>query len=848
VKKHKKPQAFYGSEKPKTPRGLMTGDTPAEKAALPKKLAAPKAPKVGTRVRKSKHSTSMTANIPRHAEGYNSPTDPIVLKRGKKLEPMEDTELQSIVAGVYGDAATFTDVELSPQRAEATEYYLGQPFGNEDEGRSQVVLPEVRAIVLGILPGMLRMFFQPDRVVEFIPENKATVEAAEQATQAVNSLFMEECEGFKQTFSVMKDGLIRRMGVYKWWWDDTSTTENFRVQHLTDEEVAALQTDPEVGITRIMAEESDAGAEESDYESPTDADEGMVPQAPPGDPNQPAPAAPRLSTVEFTIEHPGGRVRLAALPPEEFIFARETRGMGEETYETLFAGHRRELKTGQLLSLGVSQELIDQYGGSDNGQIIQVERRARDVVQNFNGTRDIQAGEANENHLYVEGFIHVDYDGDGYAELRRVCTLGPTFHVVSNLPARERPFAIFCPDPEPHELLGLSVWDKTEMQQRVKSSIFRSVLDSLSQAVTPRLGYVEGEVSPGDIMNTAVSAPLRMKSPNAIQVITTPFVGEAALPVMGFLDDHTERQTGQNKGVTQLDADALQSSTPGAVRAAVDASKAQQEMVCRIFAEYTLKRVMRGMYGLIKEHQPKAWMVKMRGQWTEVDPRNWPATLGMRVNVGIGQTSVDQKIAIFKELYASQLQIVQVYGPDNPMYPVQKISRTAEKILQLNGIEDVDTYMTVLPPDFKLPPQPPPPPSPEQISSGTMKEMEKAKTLRELTIKSDELKLSEKKSDQQYDLELRKMAMEFTLKRYQIDAQFKANYTEQQAELDARAAESFLRMRSESADTAHSQMMDTAGHALDVQDQMHSHAMDLKDQDQEDAADAADAAEPAEGE
>ena len=51
-------------------------------------------------------------------------------------KPMDDTELQGIVASEVEDAITYIDSDLSPLRAEATKYYRGDLFGNEEEGNS----------------------------------------------------------------------------------------------------------------------------------------------------------------------------------------------------------------------------------------------------------------------------------------------------------------------------------------------------------------------------------------------------------------------------------------------------------------------------------------------------------------------------------------------------------------------------------------------------------------------------------------------------------------------------------------------------------------------------------------
>ena len=65
----------------------------------------------------------------------------------KSGEPMDDTEVQAIIAAELTDAVNFIDLEIGNLRARATEYYFGDPFGDEEEGRSQVVSMDVRDTV-----------------------------------------------------------------------------------------------------------------------------------------------------------------------------------------------------------------------------------------------------------------------------------------------------------------------------------------------------------------------------------------------------------------------------------------------------------------------------------------------------------------------------------------------------------------------------------------------------------------------------------------------------------------------------------------------------------------------------
>src|SRR5271166_4811825 len=73
-------------------------------------------------------------------------------------EALTDEVIQSNISALITDAVQFMDAEISPSRATNTNFYLGKPFGNEEDGRSQVVLTDVRDSVLGIMPQMLRVF------------------------------------------------------------------------------------------------------------------------------------------------------------------------------------------------------------------------------------------------------------------------------------------------------------------------------------------------------------------------------------------------------------------------------------------------------------------------------------------------------------------------------------------------------------------------------------------------------------------------------------------------------------------------------------------------------------------
>jgi hypothetical protein len=122
--------------------------------------------------------------------------DPMLMgeqvQREQDDEAMTDDELQGIVSGEITDAISYIDTDIGPVRAQATEYYYGSPFGDEEDGRSQVVSMDVRDTVQGMLPSLMRIFFGPEKVVEFAPEGPEDVEQAQQATDFIDYVFKRE--------------------------------------------------------------------------------------------------------------------------------------------------------------------------------------------------------------------------------------------------------------------------------------------------------------------------------------------------------------------------------------------------------------------------------------------------------------------------------------------------------------------------------------------------------------------------------------------------------------------------------------------------------------------------------
>ena len=677
-------------------------------------------------------------------------------------KPMDDVELESIIGQDLTDAVSYVDSDLSPTRAKGTEYYRGDLFGNEVEGNSKVVAMEVRDTVSAMLPSLMRVFFNSENVIEFTPRGPEDVQAAQQATDYANYIFQNDNTGFLTTYAIFKDALVRKCGIAKFWWEDDEKVRIEEYTGLDEPTLEMLMQEPEAEATIV-----------SSYPDPS-VDEMQLTTVDPMTGQPMAMPAPMLHDVQIKRITKDGRIRIMAVPPEELLLDRRARSFDDAT----IIAHRQMATVADLIAMGYDQDEIEENLMS-NDLDSNDEYLARQPLSTTFGTNDA-ANPMMRRVLYVEAYARVDYDGDGIAELRKVCCMGAGYKVVRNLPASYIPFADFPCDPEPHTspLEAMSIFDITRDLQEIKSEILRNTLDSLAQSIHPRTAVVEGQVNIDDVLNNETGAIIRMRAPGMVQPLTTPFVGQAAFPMMEYMDQIKEDRTGMSKAAMGLNADALQSSTKAAVNATISASQGRIELTARILAE-GMKKLFKGILFLVTTHQDKARMVRMRNEWVQIDPRAWDAGMDANINIALGNGDTNERLQALMMILAKQEQILQQLGPTNPLVTPQQFSNTLRKIVELSGFKDSTSYFQAIPADYVPPAPPQPKPSPEEILAQVQAESIKA----DIQKKAADLELQRQQMIMDDDLKRDQMAQDLYLKKYEIELKYNSQIST--AEIDA---------------------------------------------------------------
>jgi hypothetical protein len=680
-------------------------------------------------------------------------------------EPMSEEELQNIVIAEIDDAQSYIDDDISPQRALAGQYYKGEPFGNEEEGRSQAMSMDVRDTVQAMMPSIMKVFFAANNVVEFAPNGPEDIESAQQATDYVNYCLTRDNNLFSECYSTFKDALIRKNGIMKVWWDTEKDVTTHYFTGLDEATFSVLQADANIEVKDV----------EITYGE-------MMVETPMGMMGQTQPATYDCTVVRTTEK---GRLRVQSVPPEEFLIDRRARSI--ETAE--FVAHRRYVTVSDLVKMGYEWDEVENLGFETlddfEGNPETFDRNPQAFVQ-ITGRTDTTSRKV----LYIEGYVYVDMDGDGIAELCRVCVAGTANKILHWEPCDFIPFVDFCPDPEPHTFFGMSIADVTMDIQLIKSNILRNTLDSLAQSIHPRTGVVEGQVNIEDVMNTEVGGIIRMRAPGMVQPFTMPFVGQQAFPMLQYMDELRENRTGISKAASGLDANALQSSTRAAVAATITAAAQHIELICRIFAETGMKGLFRKSMQLIAKNQDAPRMVRLRNTFVPIDPRVWDTSMDVVVNVAIGTGSNEEKMAFLGQVAAKQEMLMQMGAP---LADMQGYYNTLSQMMALAGYKDPTVFFkdpAMMPPP---PPPAPPQPTPEEMLSQVQMEAIRA----DIQKKAAELELQREEMLRKDDRERDKLDADMMIKAAEIEAKYGAQVNTANIEALMQRDREFLRQQGE---------------------------------------------------
>jgi hypothetical protein len=578
----------------------------------------------------------------------------------------DDNKLKSILEAEIDDAIGYLETETTDDRQTALEYYMREPYGNEVEGKSQIVTGEVAEVVDGALPQLMRVFTSADDAVVFEPVNQGDEEAADQATKYVNHIFYKDNNGFEIMHDWMKDALLQKVGIVKAYWEDKTDVTKEKYYGLNDDELAMIAQDEEVEIV----EQSTTTVQEAVFDEMT----GME-------------VSPEMVSHDVKVKRSldKGKVVVENVPPEEFLISKRARTITDAP----FVAHRKMVTRSELIAMGYDEDTVMSLPTGDALEF-SPERIARYTRGEQPSDMDSD-DETMQLVEYFECYIKTDYDDDGIAEMRRVCYSG--HEILHNEECDYVPFHSICPIPIPHKFYGHSLADRAMDLQLIKSTITRQMLDNLYLTNNYRVGAVEGQVNLDDLLTSTAGGVVRMKNANAIVPMTVQSNAGQSFPMLQYLDEVQAKRSGVSDASQGLNPDILQNVTATAVNAMTSAAQGKLELVARIFADTGVSSLFKGILHLVCKYQQKERILRINNKYVPFDPREWNTEYNITVNVGLGTGSKQEQLATMQMILDKQEQIITQYGLSNPLVNLKQYRDTLAKFVQMAGFKDDSQFL-----------------------------------------------------------------------------------------------------------------------------------------------------------
>lgn len=642
--------------------------------------------------------------------------------------------------------------ELSEERTKALEYYQGTMSDITTlPNRSQAVSSDVADAVETILPDLLEIFTGGDDVAVFAPVGQEDEDAAKQETDYVNHVVFKENNGFMLLYEMFKDALIEKTGVALSWWEETTEDTEEHFTGKSQDELAFVIEKAKAGEFELVSAE-------------------------------PGPMmAPGVPTYNFTIKRSKtyGCVKSKAIAPEDFAVASDTIRLPEATYCAM-----RSVKRAQdLIAAGVSRDIVDSLPHHTAGDQDE-EDSARDTVgeseSGGDGEGDLRSVET------ITHFIRIDADQDGKPEILKVVTGHGETVLISKEQVSRVFFSALTPYPTAHRFYGLSLADLLLEVQKIKTALYRMLLDSgyfaLNQRLEVAMDAANGFTIP-DLLRNEPGMPIRSKTGGAVRPVQSGSIAFDPYKAIEFFSTVAEQRTGVVRNAQGLNPDTLHDTAKGAM-ALMAAAQKRVRMIARIFAETGVKDLFLNVHALIRENATQPSIARLRNKWVPVDPTKWGSRKDMVIEVGLGAAGRDHDIASMAQVMAvTEKLALQQGGLNGPLVTAKNVHAVVTSFYEKLGLKAPERFVS----DPGDGPQPEKP-DPKAAAAQQQTQIQAAKAQADAQLKQQQAQV-------QAQLDIEEMNRRFELQRAQMQEEFRLREQEMAAEFELRRREAILNAR-----------------------------------------------------
>ena len=638
------------------------------------------------------------------------------------MAKLSKSKLLALISQEISNSLGFYSSDLSKQREDALKYYLGEPLGNEVEGRSSVVSQDLLEVVESMLPSLMRMFTQSDKMVNFDPQGPEDVKYADQITDYCNFIFNRDNDGFSILHSMFKTALLQKNGFCKIYWKTSKKQKKESYKHLDEMQYQALLIDNEIEIIDVETIEEEDGI---------------------------------YYDVELRRTKEYGRCQIDPVPPEEILVSPRAKSLDDCN----FIAHRVTKTVSELIDMGFNKKDVESLPSSEDS-VFNTEATTRRSYDDPTMDIDITNIDPSMRNVQItECYMKVDMDGDGIGELRKIIVGGSGYNnyaILENEEINILPFAMCVAVPMPFRFFGLSMYDLLADVQMMSTAIMRQTLDNMYTLGNARTVVVDGQANLDDLLTSRPGGIVRVKSPGAVTPMPQQNFLNEGLAMMQKIDQLKEKRSGVPNQLMGLNPDTINKShtTAESTRSMMQTSTQRIELVARSFAD-GVKDIFKNILAVISEYQDQERIVKLRGEFISMNPREWTDHYDCTVQVGLGTGNQDQRLQVLQQVLNVQEKMISQGGMG--MVTPQTIYNTIEAFLQNSGYKDATQF-------FNNPSQQPPQQPKQNKQDPALQlaaqqiEIQKQKAMADMDFKNRKLEADNQMKMQKLNLDEQKLA------------------------------------------------------------------------------------------
>ncbi len=568
---------------------------------------------------------------------------------------MADASISPLLNAIEGyEQSCNRNSDLSKERVSALNAYLGKPYGNEIEGRSQVVSHDTQDTIEWIMPSLMRIFASGDDVVSFDPRGPEDVDQAQQESDYTNYILTQKNPWFRTSYVWFKDALMQKNGYVKAWYEQKKDVTEEKYEGITQPQLQSLLVDPEVEIMDLT-------------EAPLVGVEPMF-------------------NVKLKRTNSYGCVKYKEIPPERTLVSQWASSIDLEDVD--FFEHFEWQTLSEIKAAGLD---MPEMVGDEASSIRDEEEEARNLYGEVWQDGDETNDPALKRYKVREIWIRFDDNDDGIAELLHCIYVGRNELLKEE--CEFNPAAAITPNMMPHRHVGRSVFDAVGDLQEIKTALLRGTLDNMYLGLNGRTGIDERKVNLDDMLTSRPGGIVRTDGPpaNSLMPFQHPNMMQDGLAAIEYIDQIKQNRTGVTAYMTSVDQNVLNKTATG-TNLLQNAAMAKIELIARVFAETGVKRLMWLIHALSLKHARKAEVVRLRNQWVEIDPRNWKKRYDMTVSVGLGTGNRDQQLLHLQNILGLQEKLMMI-----GLATKKTIRHAASKYVQAAGFKDNESFLPPAP-------------------------------------------------------------------------------------------------------------------------------------------------------